>query len=84
MPTNLHSAPQAGSRAEANSGLIWFTEECMSNGAPLETYVAEAERIGDHELAMFFRRALAEARRVRPDDRRRWARRRTGRDRRRR
>ena len=55
---------------------MWFTEECMNNGAPLESYIANAEHIGDHELATFFRRALAESDRLRPGDRRRRARRR--------
>jgi hypothetical protein len=60
---------------EADSGLVWFTEECMTHGAPLETYVEHAERIGDREMAAFFRRALEAAGHVRPGDRRRWARR---------
>jgi hypothetical protein len=80
MHANLQSA---GARPETNPGLIWFTEECMSNGAPLESYIKHAERIGDHELATFFRRALAHSRWVRPGDRRRWSRRRTSGDRRR-
>lgn len=78
MHPTLHDA---GAREETNPGLIWFTEECMNNGAPLESYVEHAERIGDPELATFFRRALAHSRWVRPGDRRRWARR--ARDRRR-
>jgi hypothetical protein len=47
----------------------------MNNGAPLESYIEHAERIGDQELATFFRRALAHSRWVRPGDRRRSARR---------
>jgi hypothetical protein len=58
-----------------NAGLMWFTQECMSNGAPLESYIVEAERIGDRELAAFFRRALAASHSLRPGDRRRWSRR---------
>jgi hypothetical protein len=81
MHPNLQTA---NGRRETNPGLIWFTEECMSNGAPLESYVEHAERIGDQELATFFRRALAHSRWIRPDDRRRWSRRRIGGDRRRR
>jgi hypothetical protein len=42
----------------------------MTNGAPLERYLAHAERIGDQELATFFRRALAESKRANPGDRR--------------
>ena len=77
------SLPGADGREETNTGLIWFTEECMNNGAPLESYVEHAERIGDHEMATFFRRALAHSRWVRPGDRRRWSRRSVRADRRR-
>ena len=63
--------PTRQSRDEANAGLMWFTEQCMANGAPLESYIAHAERIGDRELAAFFRRALAATDHVRPGDRRR-------------
>jgi hypothetical protein len=54
---------------------MWFTEECMTNGAPLESYIEHAERLGDRELAEFFRRALQVSNRLRPGDRRRRARR---------
>lgn len=37
--------------------VIWFTEQCLSNVLRLETYVEDAERDGDSELADFFRRA---------------------------
>ena len=81
----LHVAPGAGPHAatDADAGLVWFTEECLNNGAPLERYVAHAERIGDQELAAFFRRALDESRRLRPGDRRRRTRRAGGERRRR-
>ena len=55
--------------------MLWFAEECVANGAPLESYVIHAESIGDRELATFFRRALAESRRLRPAHRRRFIRR---------
>jgi hypothetical protein len=42
--------------------IIWFTEACLSNALRLETYVQDAERAGDAELAKFFRRAQAESR----------------------
>lgn len=42
--------------------LIWFTEACLSNALRLETYVQDAERDGDNELADFFRRAQGESR----------------------
>lgn len=37
--------------------LVWFTEACLSNALRLETYVKDAERDGDSELAEFFSRA---------------------------
>jgi len=37
--------------------VIWFTEQCLSNMLRLETYVEDADRAGDSELADFFRRA---------------------------
>jgi hypothetical protein len=37
--------------------VIWFVEQCLSNVLRLETYVADAERDGDSDLADFFRRA---------------------------
>jgi hypothetical protein len=42
--------------------VIWFTEQCLSNVLRLETYVQDAERAGDSELAEFFRRAQGESR----------------------
>jgi hypothetical protein len=42
--------------------LIWFTEACLSNALRLETYIKDAERDGDNELADLFRRAQAESR----------------------
>ena len=42
--------------------IIWFTEQCLSNALRLETYIQDAERDGDSELAEFFQRAQAESR----------------------
>jgi hypothetical protein len=42
--------------------IIWFTEACMSNALRLETYIEDAGREGDNELADFFRRAQNESR----------------------
>jgi hypothetical protein len=42
--------------------IIWFTEVCLSNVLRLETYIEDAERAGDSELAEFFRRAQNESR----------------------
>jgi hypothetical protein len=37
--------------------ILWFTEASLSNALRLETYIKDAEREGDQELADFFRRA---------------------------
>jgi hypothetical protein len=37
--------------------IIWFTEQSLNNALRLETYIQDAERDGDSELADFFRRA---------------------------
>ncbi|HEX8160059.1 MAG TPA: hypothetical protein VF526_21980 [Solirubrobacteraceae bacterium] len=42
--------------------IIWFTEACLSNALRLETYIQDAERDGDEELAEFFRKAQRESR----------------------
>jgi hypothetical protein len=42
--------------------IIWFTEQCLSNVLRLETYIQDADREGDSELADFFRRAQGESR----------------------
>ena len=42
--------------------LVWFTEASLSNALRLETYIQDAERDGDSELAEFFRRAQGASR----------------------
>lgn len=37
--------------------VIWFVEQCLSNVLRLETYIQDAEKAGDNDLADFFRRA---------------------------
>jgi hypothetical protein len=43
--------------------IIWFTEQSLNNALRLETYIQDAERDGDQELADFFRRAQDASRR---------------------
>lgn len=47
---------------DKNYNLIWFTEACLSNALRLETYIQDADREGDSDLADLFRRAQAESR----------------------
>ncbi len=48
--------------ADKDYNLIWYTEACLSNALRLETYIADAERSGDNELADFFRKAQSDSR----------------------
>jgi hypothetical protein len=48
--------------ADKDYNVIWFTEACLKNVLRLETYIQDAERAGDTELAEFFRKAQAESR----------------------
>ena len=42
--------------------LIWYVEACLSNALRLETYIEDAAREGDSELAELFRKAQADSR----------------------
>lgn len=42
--------------------ILWFTEACLKNALRLETYIADADRAKDTELADFFRKAQRESR----------------------
>lgn len=55
-------AGQVTGTQDKDYNIIWFVEACLSNALRLETYIADAERAGDGELADFFRRAQNESR----------------------
>jgi hypothetical protein len=55
-------AGQITGTKDKDYNIIWFTEACLSNVLRLETYIQDAERDSDSELADFFRRAQAESR----------------------
>jgi hypothetical protein len=61
MTSNRETGQVTGTK-DKDYDIIWFTEACLSNALRLETYVQDAERQGDTELAEFFRRAQAESR----------------------
>ena len=42
--------------------LIWFVEQSLSNALRLQTYVEDAQRDGDSDLAEFFQRAQGASR----------------------
>ena len=41
--------------------LLWYTEQCLENALRLETYIQDADRDGDNELADLFRKAQADS-----------------------
>lgn len=47
---------------DKNYNLIWYVEACLNNALRLETYVQDATREGDSELADLFRKAQADSR----------------------
>jgi hypothetical protein len=56
---------QVTGTADKDYNLIWFAESSLSNGLRMESYVQDAERSGDDELAEFFRRPRVRAGRAR-------------------
>ncbi|MBV9322065.1 MAG: hypothetical protein JOZ23_01760 [Mycobacterium sp.] len=47
---------------DKNYNLIWYTEQCLENALRLESYIQDAERDGDKEVAELFRKAQADSR----------------------
>ena len=62
MATVRDEAGQVTGTQDKDYNIIWFTEQCLSNVLRLETYIDDAERAGDSELADFFRKAQHESR----------------------
>ena len=57
MATETQEAGQVTGTKDKDYNIIWFTEQSLSNALRLETYIQDAERDGDSDLAEFFRRA---------------------------
>ena len=62
MEAGSQETGQVTGTKDKDYNMIWFTEQCLSNALRLDTYIQDAERDGDSELADFFRRAQAESR----------------------
>ncbi|MGH2982551.1 MAG: hypothetical protein ACRDKV_10985 [Solirubrobacterales bacterium] len=62
MEASTQETGQVTGTKDKDYNIIWFTEQCLSNVLRLETYIADAERDGDSDLAEFFRRAQGESR----------------------
>jgi hypothetical protein len=61
MSTHAETGQVTGTK-DKDYNIIWFTEACLDNALRLETYIQDAERDGDEELATFFRKAQADSR----------------------
>jgi hypothetical protein len=61
MTTTSETGTVTGTK-DKDYNLLWFTESCLSNALRLETYIQDAERDGDSELAELFRKAQADSR----------------------
>ncbi len=53
----LQEAGEITGTMDKEYNVIWFVEQCLSNVLRLETYIEDADREGDVELAELFRRA---------------------------
>jgi len=53
----LQEAGEITGTMDKEYNLIWFVEQCLSNVLRLETYIEDADREGDGDLADLFRRA---------------------------
>jgi hypothetical protein len=60
--TSTHETGQVTGTSDRDYNLIWFTENCLKNALRLETFIADAERSGDNEVANLFRKAQADSR----------------------
>jgi hypothetical protein len=60
--TSSNETGQVTGTKDKDYNIIWFVEACLSNALRLETYIQDAKRDGDTELAEFFQRAQAESR----------------------
>ena len=61
MASEAESGDVTGTK-DKDYNLIWFVEQSLSNALRLQTYIEDAERAGDSDLAEFFKRAQAESR----------------------
>ena len=61
MASSTETGKTTGTK-DKTYNLVWYTEACLDNALRLETYIADAERDGDSEVAELFRKAQADSR----------------------
>lgn len=62
MEGSTQETGQVTGTKDKDYNLIWFTEQSLSNALRLQTYIEDAQREGDNDLAEFFQRAQAASR----------------------
>ena len=62
MTQEAQETGQVTGTKDKHYNLIWFVEQSLSNALRLESYIEDADREGDSELAEFFRRAQGASR----------------------
>jgi hypothetical protein len=60
VTTTSESGHVTGTK-DKNYNLLWYTEQCLDNALRMESYVQDAERDGDNELAELFRKAQSDS-----------------------
>ncbi|MFI8993192.1 hypothetical protein [Streptomyces sp. NPDC053542] len=60
--TSSHETGDVTGTKDKNYNLLWYTETCLDNALRMETYIQDAEREKDTELAELFRKAQADSR----------------------
>lgn len=60
--TDAAEAGQVTGTRDKDYNLLWFTQQCLKNALRLETYIKDAERAGDSEVADLFRKAQSDSR----------------------
>ena len=60
--TDAAETGQVTGTQDKDYNLLWFTEQCLQNALRLESYVKDAERAGDSEVADLFRKAQSDSR----------------------
>jgi hypothetical protein len=60
--TNTKETGGVTGTSDKDYNILWFTETCLKNVLRLETYIQDAQRDGDDELAELFSKAQAESR----------------------
>ncbi|MEU6116782.1 hypothetical protein ABZ840_19875 [Streptomyces sp. NPDC047117] len=59
---STHESGEVTGTKDKNYNLLWYTQTCLDNALRMETYIQDAEREKDTELAELFRKAQADSR----------------------